>query len=137
MSAENDFVREEARNIGIVLKHIQELLAKPQWNAYELAAMGTFLHNAYSGVERILRCRLTEGGKLPKADESWHRNLLRRALETSFLTEIQHSVLFDLLQFRHFYVHGYAHLLDEARLRRIAESALPVIGEFLSGASPL
>jgi len=137
MSAENDFVREEARNIGIVLKHIQELLAKPQWNAYELAAMGTFLHNAYSGVERILRCRLAERGNLPKADESWRKTLLRRSLETSFLTEAQHTALFDLLQFRHFYIHGYAHQLDDVRIRQIAESALPVIGEFLSGASPL
>jgi hypothetical protein len=137
MSAEGDFLRAESRNIEQVLVYARELLAKPALNVHELTALGTFLHNAYSGVERILRCRLVGTGRLPKADASWHKDLLKQSLGASLLTESQYAVFLGLLRFRHYYVHGYGHLLDESETRQIAESALPVIGEFLSGVPPL
>lgn len=50
----------EIENVDISLTHLEEAMARKEKTVIELAAMGTFLHNIYNGIENILKQILYE-----------------------------------------------------------------------------
>ena len=66
----------ELENISAVLAELKKIEGKPDKTVAELAGIGTFLHNFYTGIENILKQIL--GAKcisIPMSG-SWHRDLL-------------------------------------------------------------
>jgi len=100
-------------------------------NSLEVAGLGTCLHNVYSGIERMLRYQLSQRGIQALKAETWHKDLMQKARTEGLLDQAQYEGLRELLLFRHAYVHGYAHLFDEQRLRALAAPALPVCRSLL------
>ena len=115
-----EFVRSELDLLGIPVNHIVRLLSLPSWDEDQTTAFGTYIQNVYMGLERILQYLLMEKGEnLPKSP-SWHYDLLKLASSCGFIPLQAEPVLENLMKFRHRHIHGYGHMLDEAKLRELA-----------------
>jgi uncharacterized protein YutE (UPF0331/DUF86 family) len=121
MSAENDYISSESENTLQSVEMLQELLDKGMLTKYEVIALGKLLQDVYTGVERILRTVLEQKGVAIKKTETWHKELLLAAREQSIVSPMQFDAFRNLLLFRHIQVHGYGFMLDEKRLRQLAE----------------
>jgi len=121
MSAANDFISAESKNIRETIDMIEELLGKKTLTKYETIALGKLLQDIYSGIERILRTLLENKGIATKKTESWHKELLITAKKHSVISKAEFDAFRNLLLFRHMQIHGYGFMLDEKRLRQLAE----------------
>lgn len=100
------------------------------------AALGSFLHSFYNGVENILRRISREvDGTLPQG-EGWHRALLKRMereipnRRRSVLSEETADNLKPYLGFRHFFRHSYAFEIDWRKMRPLVANVEKVFEEF-------
>jgi len=131
MSAETDYLRSEAKNVLATVGLVEKLVGKKKLNQFEVIALGKLLQDVYTGVERILRCRLEMMGIKTAKTESWHKDLLLKAKEKSLITSGQFEAISKLLVFRHMEIHGYGFMLDEKQLRELAVPAVRFCREFL------
>ena len=135
MSAESDYIRAERDNILRTIDMIEDLTAKEKFSTYETIALGKLLQDVYTGIERILRGRLElQDFKIPKT-ESWHKEVLLTSQKESIISQKQFEALRKLLVFRHMQIHGYGYMLDEKRLRELAEPVPRVCRDFLANIS--
>jgi len=98
----------------------------------ELAAIATFLHNVYNGIENVLKHVFkSKHIELPTSD-MWHKELLELSVSNDILSEELSDNLYEYLAFRHFFVHGYGFMLDELQLQRLAGNISKVWKTFLN-----
>lgn len=83
--------------------------------------MATFLHNIYNGIENILNQMLKAKGVRVARSETWHKDVLEAAVHHSIVSESLADRLYEYLTFRHFFIHGYGFMLDDAQLRPLAD----------------
>lgn len=131
MSAETEYLRSEAKNVLATIGLVEELIGRNKLNQFEVIALGKLLQDVYTGVERILRCRLEAMSIKVAKTESWHKDLLLKAKEKSLITDGQFEAVSKLLVFRHMEIHGYGFMLDEKQLRELAGPAVRFCREFL------
>ena len=131
MSAANDFISAESKNIRKTAEMIKELLEKQALTKYETIALGKLLQDIYSGIERILRTLLESKGIATNKTESWHKELLINAKKHSVISKAEFDVFRNLLLFRHIQIHGYGFMLDEKRLRQLGGLIPTVCRDFL------
>ena len=131
MSVESDYISSESKNILRTAKLIKGLLDKKELTKYEVIALGKLLQDVYTGLERILRALLEDRGIRTKKTESWHRELLLTAREQSLISQTEFETFRDLLLFRHMEIHGYGFMLDEKRLRQLAQHTPALCQDFL------
>lgn len=131
MSAEADYINAESRNILKTVELIEALLAKESLPVYETIALGKLLQDVYTGIERILRSMLQTAGVEVKKTETWHKDLLLAASQRSLVSQDQFKAFRDLLLFRHLQIHGYGCMLDESRLRELAQPVPQLCRHFL------
>lgn len=93
---------------------------KAEYSTAELAAMATFLHNFYNGVENILKRILYAKGVALKNASTWHKDLLRTAHDNGIISTDLYNTLSNYLSFRHFFVHAYSFTLRWEELRPLA-----------------
>jgi predicted nucleotidyltransferase len=105
-------------------------------SSFELNALASYLHQFYTGCERILeRIAMTVDGALPRGAFS-HANLLaqmtqaRPGLRPSVLHEALWLSLQDYLAFRHFFRHAYGYTLDWAKLRPLVKNMPATLDAF-------
>ena len=126
MSAESDYITAESENILRTTTLIQNLLEKKKITAYEVIALGKLLQDVYTGIERILRSQLEVRNIKIKKTESWHKETLLKARDQSLVSQQQFEAFRNLLLFRHLQIHGYGYMLEEERLRALAEP-IPIL----------
>jgi len=124
-------IQAERQNVESALDHLDEALARKPRTMVELAAIGTFLHNFYGGVENIAKQVLLEHEKKVPMSGSWHKDLLEATVDEGILTRALADELYEYLAFRHFFVHGYGHTLREKELEPLSKSARKVWKKFL------
>ena len=111
----------EKEYISQTLIALEEALARQEKTIVELAAVATFLHNFYNGVENLLK-RVLKFKRVSIPDSaSWHKDLLDLAVDQHIITLDLSTTLDEYRAFRHFFVHGYGVMLDEDRLLPLAE----------------
>ena len=116
----------EKENVGIALNNLKKAMARKEKTVIELAAIGTFLHNIYNGIENILKQILkAKNTEIPKSD-TWHKDILNLSATQKIISEKLIDELFEYLTFRHFFVHAYGFMLDEAHLE-VLENNIPEI----------
>lgn len=64
MANVKESVNVELENISTVLIELEKVKDKPNKTTVELAGIGTFLHNIYTGIENILKQILKSKGIL-------------------------------------------------------------------------
>ena len=135
MSAESDYIHAERDNILRTMDMVEDLVAREELSTYETIALGKLLQDVYTGIERILRSRLEQQGfKIPKT-ESWYKELLLTSQKESIISQNQLEALRKLLVFRHMQIHGYGYMLDEQRLRELAEPIPKICRDLLDSIS--
>ena len=127
-----DKVAIEMSNIATVLNELGREGVGPGKSAVELAGIGAYLHNMYTGMENILKLALgAEGVRIPDSD-SWHQDLLVLASKRGIIAESTMKDLARYLAFRHFFVHSYGFKLEEDELRSLVGKASGVHSRFRS-----
>lgn len=121
----------EIENVDISLTHLEEAMARKEKTVIELAAMGTFLHNIYNGIENILKQILYEKKMSIPKSATWHKDLLNHSTHIGIVSEKLSDKLFEYLTFRHFYVHGYGFMLEEKQLEDLAKNINDVWSQFI------
>lgn len=121
----------EKENVEIALSNLEEAMAREEKSVVELAAIGTFLHNIYNGIENILKQILkTKEIEISKSD-TWHKDLLSLSVSLGIISEKLSDELYDYLTFRHFFVHAYGFSLEESPLEELANNIPKVWLQFL------
>lgn len=112
----------EKERVESTLQALEKTLHRKRRTFVELAAIATCLHNAYSGMENILK-RILKYIKVPQPDStSSHKDLLALAIEQKIISQELSEALDEYRAFRHFFVHGYGILLQEAPLQPLAQN---------------
>ncbi len=119
-------VTAEKEHIEKTLSALGEALSRPEKTIIELAAIGTFLHNVYSGMENILKRILKFKGITVPGSQSSHKDLLDHSVAAGVISQSLSEELDEYRGFRHFFVHAYGFMLDREQLIPLAEN-LPVI----------
>ena len=92
----------EKENVERTLRNLREALARQERSAIELAAIATFLHNIYNGMENILYQVLkAKGAELAKS-QTWHKDLLDFSSSHGIISEELSDRLYEYLTFRLF-----------------------------------
>jgi len=110
----------EKQNVEEALDNLNIALDRTNKSTIELAAIGTFLHNIYNGIENILK-QIThlKGIEIPKS-ESWHKDLINLSVSKGIISEELSDQLYEYLTFRHFFIHSYGFMLEEKHLEGLA-----------------
>ena len=103
---------------------------KTVYTVAELAAIATFLHNVYNGVENILKRILYYKDVKLRVDSTWHKDMLKTASEIGIISNNLHSTLSTYLSFRHFFVHAYSFTLRWEELKPLADKIDETFAEF-------
>ncbi len=130
-----DIIRQvaaEKENVEKALGNLRDAMGRRERSVVELAAIATFLHNIYNGIENILKQVLkAKGTEIPKSD-TWHKDLLNLSASLGIIPEKLSDDLYVYLTFRHFFVHAYGFMLEEAHLENLANNIRNVWTQFLS-----
>lgn len=129
----------EKENVEKALYNLEETLRRKEKTVIELAAIATFLHNIYNGIENILKQVLKAKGIKVAKTETWHKDLLDASVSNGIIGEELSDKLYEYLTFRHFFIHAYGFMLEEAPLERLSDNIpniwsyfLTSIGKFVS-----
>ena len=101
-------IQAELENIDEIFKEMPSHSSLSQLSILELAGVATLLHNYYNGIENILKqIFISQKIRVPEG-QSWHKDLLERAVNESIISEECKKQLGQYLAFRHFFSHAYA-----------------------------
>jgi len=122
----------ERQNVEVALDNLKKAMARTKKSAIELAAIGTFLHNIYNGIENILKQIVClKSLEIPKSD-SWHKDLLNLSVSKAIISEELSDQLYEYLTFRHFFIHSYGFMLEEKHLEGLATNIHDIWLRFMS-----
>ena len=114
-----EYCEAEFENINAVTSELFSIIKteKTEYSIAELAAIGTFIHNCYNGIENILKRVLLAGKIKVKDTPTWHKDLLKTSLDMGVISYELYVSLSDYLSFRHFFIHGYGFSLRWEELK--------------------
>lgn len=77
-----EYCEAEFENIDAVISELFSVIdAKPDYSIADLAAIATFIHNFYNGIENILKRALLYNKTEVKDSPTWHKDLLKISTE--------------------------------------------------------
>jgi hypothetical protein len=129
-----DYCEAEFENIGSVLREL-ELLTEKQRAVYstaELAAMATFVHNCYNGIENVLKRIIVFEGARTEEGSAWHKTLLTVAVDRGIISKDLYMSLSNYLSFRHFFIHAYSFTLRWEDFRPLVEGIANTVDVFMN-----
>ncbi len=122
----------EKENVERALDNLKDAMGREKTSTVELAAIATFLHNIYNGMENVLKRALkAKRIEIPKSETS-HKDLLNLSASNGIIPEKLCDQLYEYLTFRHFFVHAYGFMLEEKHLEDLAKNIPDVWSQFLS-----
>jgi uncharacterized protein YutE (UPF0331/DUF86 family) len=127
----------EKQNVEQALDNLNKALARTNKSTIELAAIGTFLHNIYNGIENILKQIVHLKNIEISNSESWHKDLLNLSVSKGIISEELSDQLYEYLTFRHFFIHSYGFMLEEKHLEGLAGNIHDIWIRFMSEISSL
>lgn len=129
-----EYCEAEFENIDAVVSELFSFVSteKSEYSIPDLAAIATFIHNFYNGIENILK-RVVSFKQLEIKDSpTWHKDLLKTASDAGIISSELYGTLSDYLSFRHFFVHAYSFTLKWEELRPIVDKTTTTLENFKS-----
>ncbi|MBU2445613.1 MAG: hypothetical protein KJ666_08585 [Bacteroidetes bacterium] len=77
----------EKENVEKALSNLKDVMGREEKSIVELAAIGTFLHNIYNGIENILKQILKANDVLIPKSDTWHKDLLNLSVSLGVISE--------------------------------------------------
>ena len=127
-----DYCDAEFENIDAVVYELF-LVVQPDKTGYttaELAAIATFIHNFYNGVENILKRISSYRQMETKVSPTWHKDLLKASSEARIISDESYLVLSNYLSFRHFFIHAYSFILRWEELKPLVDELGNTLSQF-------
>ncbi|VVB89875.1 Uncharacterised protein [uncultured archaeon] len=78
-------------------------------------------------MKQVLKAK---GIDIPES-ATWHKELLNLSESQGIITEKLEDQLYEYLTFRHFFIHTYGFMLDEAHLEVLADNIPEVWSQFI------
>lgn len=127
-----EYCEAEFENIDLVVAELFNVVKaeKSDYTTAELAAVATFLHNSYNGIENILKRVLLSKQIRTRETPTWHRDLLKAALDADVISVDLHEDILSYLSFRHFFVHAYSFNLNWNELTPLVNNLLNTVTRF-------
>ncbi len=122
----------EIEHVEKSLNNLETAMAIKEKSVIELAAIATFLHNIYNGIENILKRILKAKNIIIPKSDTWHKDLLKHCVSDKIIHRKLSENLFEYLTFRHFFIHSYGFMLEESPLEDLADNISRVWTEFLA-----
>ena len=122
----------EKQNVEQAIENLNKAMAITNKSTIELAAIGTFLHNIYNGIENILKQIVRLKNFNITKSESWHKELLNLSVSKGIVSEELSDQLYEYLTFRHFFIHSYGFMLEEKHLEGLATNIHDIWLRFMS-----
>lgn len=124
----------EFENIQTVLDELFTVAVpgKSNYSVADMAAVATFLHNVYNGIENVLKRIISSEGVALKKAPTWHKDLLKTATDSGVISDDLHDTLSNYLSFRHFFVHAYSFTLRWEELKPLVDDISGLVGSFQS-----
>ncbi len=120
----------EKENVEKTLLNLKEVMKREEKSVVELAAMATFLHNFYNGIENILKQSFKANDfTIPKSPR-WHKELLELSVSNKIISEDMSNKLLEYLAFRHFFTHGYGFMLEKEPLEELTDNVFGMWDNF-------
>jgi len=90
-------IEAEEERILVTLKALKDVMERKKKTVVELAAIATFIHNMYNGIENILKRILKFKGVIIPRSETWHKDLLNSAVANGVISrELSEKLLYIL-----------------------------------------
>ena len=121
----------EKENVEIALENLRLAKSKKEKTVIELAAIGTFLHNIYNGIENILKRVVVASNVEIPSSVTWHKDLLNLSLSMGIISEKTCDDLYKYLTFRHFFIHAYGFMLEEVYMEDLMNDIPDVWSRFI------
>lgn len=121
----------EKENVEIALENLKLAKSKNEKTVIELAAIGTFLHNIYNGIENILKRVVVASNVEIPSSVTWHKDLLNLSLSMGIISEKTCDDLYKYLTFRHFFIHAYGFMLEEVYMEDLMNDIPDVWSRFI------
>ena len=116
-------IQAELENIDEIFKEMPLHSSLPRLSMLELAGVAAFLHNFYNGIENILKQIFVSQKISVPEGQSWHKDLLEKAVKEEIISEECKSHLGQYLAFRHFFSHSYALDLYPEKMEPLVENS--------------
>lgn len=129
-----EYCEAEFENIDTVVSELFSIVKakKSGYSIAELAAIATFIHNFYNGIENILKRVLSIIQIEMKDTPTWHKDLLKISSDMRIITNDLHNTLTNYLSFRHFFVHAYGFTLRWEDLEPLVNGLKETLKKFKS-----
>ncbi|MEW6327029.1 MAG: hypothetical protein AB1487_05470 [Thermodesulfobacteriota bacterium] len=129
-----DCCEAEFENIDTVISELSSILkaGESDYSVAELAAIATFIHNCYNGIENILKRILSFRRMAIKDTPTWHKDLVKQSLDIGVIPNDLYDTLINYLSFRHFFVHAYSFSLRWEDLNPLVEGLEKTLVDFKS-----
>ncbi len=119
-----EYCEAEFENIDTVVSDLFSVIKDDdsEYSTPELAAIATFIHNVYNGLENILKRVLLSWKIEIKNTPTWHKDMLKASFEKKIIDDDLYNALSEYLAFRHFFVHAYSFNLNWESLRPLVNN---------------
>lgn len=129
-----EYCEAEFESIDTVISDLFSIVnpQKTEYTTVELAAIATFIHNCYNGIENILKRILSFKQVEIKDSPTWHKDLLKTASDKGIVTNELYDILSNYLSFRHFFVHAYSFSLRWEEIKPLVDDFEDTLKKFKS-----
>ena len=129
-----EYCSAEFENIDKVVASLSSVAVSGKKNhpTANLASMAVFIHNAYNGMENILKRVLLSKNVPIKDSPTWHKDVLKASLDHGIIDRRLFDAMSDYLSFRHFFVHSYVFTLKWEELKPLTVNLKGTLNDFKS-----
>lgn len=123
-------IKAELENIDEIFRELPPYTSLHRLSTLELAGVAALLHNFYNGIENILKQIFASQKISVPEGESWHKELLEKAVTEKIISDECKNNLGQYLAFRHFFSHAYALDLYPSKMEPLVENSQTVYSIF-------
>ncbi|MDH5718169.1 MAG: hypothetical protein OEZ22_11110 [Spirochaetia bacterium] len=120
----------EKELIEQTLSFLEKAIGIKKKSKIELAAIGTFIHNIFNGIENIFKRILKNKNISLPNSETFHKDLIELVEKENIISFSLAEKLDEYRAFRHFFIHGYGIILKDEQLMPLAKNLSGIWRQF-------